>query len=140
MQKVTEESDGCREKTLGIIAESAISGVKFRRQFPIGRYILDFYAPKYNLGIEADGGGHYEDKGRKRDELRTQELKELGVMILRFNDREILTNIEGIYEIIKEAIEKKKTGPPHLNPLPQGRGNFTKLMETDYTGNKDDEK
>ena len=106
----------------------------------MGRYILDFNAPEYKLGVEADGGGHYEDKGRKRDELRTQELKELGVVILRLNDREILTNIAGVYEIIEEAIEKKKASPPHLNPLPQGRGSLIKFMEADYTGNKDDEK
>ena len=80
---------------------------------------LDFYSPEYRLGIEADGGQHYEDKGRQRDEFRTRELNKLGVEIVRFSDWEILTNIEGVYEIIKKTIEKKGN-PPHLNPLPVG--------------------
>jgi hypothetical protein len=43
-------------------------------------------------------------------------LTKPGVEIVSFSDREILTNIEGVYEIIKNAIEKKKGNPPHLNP------------------------
>ena len=94
--------------------------MKFRRQFSIGRYILDFYCPEYRVGIEADGGQHYGDRGRQRDELRTKELSRIGVEIVRFNDHEILTNIEGVYEIIQRAVEKGRGNPPHLNPLPIG--------------------
>jgi Uncharacterized protein conserved in bacteria len=49
--------------------------IKFRRQFSIGRYILDFYSPEYLVGIEADGAQHYKNKDRKSDEIRTKELK-----------------------------------------------------------------
>jgi very-short-patch-repair endonuclease len=104
-----------------------LAGVKFRRQFSVGRYILDFYSPEYRLGIEADGGQHYEDKGRRRDEIRAKELSGLGVQILRFSDREILTNIEGIYEIIQGSIEEKKNSSPHLNPLPKGERRLKKI-------------
>ena len=107
------------KKLWTILRNRQLSGVKFRRQFSIGRYILDFYSPEYRLGIEADGGQHYEDKGRQRDELRTRELNKLGVEIVRFSDREILTNVEGVYEIIMKTIEKRGN-PPHLNPLPEG--------------------
>jgi adenine-specific DNA-methyltransferase len=55
--------------------------VKFKRQFPVGGYILDFYSPEYRLGIEADGGQHYGDEGNKRDEIRTKELSKLGIRI-----------------------------------------------------------
>jgi very-short-patch-repair endonuclease len=104
-----------------------LAGVKFRRQFSIGKYILDFYSPEYKLGIEADGGQHYEGRGKRRDEIRTRELSGLGVQILRFSDRDILTNIEGIYEIIQESIEEKKNGPSHLNPLSKGEGRLKKI-------------
>lgn len=97
-----------------------MDGIKFRRQFPVGRYILDFYSAEYKLGIEANGGQHYEDKGKQRDELRTEELSLLGVQILRFSDREILNNIEGVGEIIEKTVLKKKGNPPHLDPLPIG--------------------
>ncbi|MBI5183858.1 MAG: endonuclease domain-containing protein [Nitrospinae bacterium] len=104
------------KKLWTILRNRQLHGVKFRRQFSIGRYILDFYSPEYRLSIEADGGQHYEDKGRQRDDLRTRELNKFGVEIVRFNDREILTNIEGIYEIIKNTIEKQCPPSPQSSP------------------------
>ena len=88
------------KKLWRMLRSRQLSGVKFRRQFSIGRYILDFYAPEYKLGIEADGGQHYEDKGRKKDDLRAKALSNFGVKVLRFSDLEILNNIEGICEVI----------------------------------------
>jgi len=116
------------EKRLWLVLRNRqLCGVKFRRQFPIGRYVLDFYCPKYKLGIEADGGQHYENKERQRDEFRAKDLSILGVQILRFSDREILTNIEGVCEIIQRAIEDKEVNPPHLNPLPRGERRKSKF-------------
>lgn len=108
------------KKLWTVLRNRQLGGAKFRRQFSIGRYILDFYSPEYKLGIEADGGQHYTDEGRQRDKLRTRVLAQLGVQILRFNDREILSNIEGVYKMIYNTIEKMKSNPPHLNPLPEG--------------------
>ena len=56
--------------------------------------ILDFYSPEYKLGIEADGGQHYEDKGKKQDGRRATGLAEYGAEIIRFSDSDILNNIE----------------------------------------------
>jgi very-short-patch-repair endonuclease len=92
-------------------------GVKFRRQFSVGRYILDFYCPAYKLGIEADGGQHYVPEGQQQDNRRRIELSRIGVRILRFSDTDILKNIEGVWETIQQELCKRKS-PPHLNPLP----------------------
>jgi len=108
------------KKLWAALRNRKLAGVKFRRQFPIGGYILDFYAPEYGLGIEADGGQHYEDTRKQRDEVRTRELSKLGVEIIRFSDRDILTNIEGVYEAIERALRIRRLTPPHLNPLPKG--------------------
>ena len=94
--------------------------VKFRRQFPIGNCIVDFYSPAYRLGIEIDGGQHYEDKGHLYDEARTRELSKVGVTILRFTNYDVLNNIEGVYMRIREIISAKENTPPHLAPLPLG--------------------
>ena len=101
-----------------LLRNRQMAGVKFRRQFSVGGYILDFYSPDYRLGIEADGGQHYEDEGLKRDRSRAEELSKLGVQILRFNNREVIENIGGVFELILKTIEKND--PPHLNPLPTG--------------------
>jgi very-short-patch-repair endonuclease len=98
-------------KLWSILRNRQLAGTKFRRQFSIGRYILDFYSPEHKLATEADGGQHYEDESRRQDRRRTDELSLLGVEVLRFSDREILNNIEGVYEILQDTIEKKKAAP-----------------------------
>ncbi|MDI6763359.1 MAG: endonuclease domain-containing protein [Thermodesulfobacteriota bacterium] len=119
-RNLRKKQSDAEKKLWEVLRNRQLKGAKFRRQFPVGRYILDFYCPEYRLGIEADGGQHYEDKGRQKDGLRTRELNELGVKIVRFSDREILTNIDGVYETIQSIVEKRKANPPHLNPLPNG--------------------
>ncbi len=111
------------KKLWAVLRNRQMAGTKFRRQFSIGRYILDFYSPKYRVGIEADGGGHYEDRENQRDKLRTKELSILGIEILRFNNLEILNNIEGVCEVIEQTIEDKKMNLPLTSILsPKGRG------------------
>ncbi len=91
-----------------LLRNRQLAKVKFRRQFPIDRYILDFYSPEYKLGIEADGGQHYSDEGEVKDELRAGKLAGYGIQILRFSNLDILNNIEGVYEVILKAVEKIK--------------------------------
>ncbi|HEX9916887.1 MAG TPA: endonuclease domain-containing protein [candidate division Zixibacteria bacterium] len=107
-------------KLWSILRNRQLGGAKFRRQCSVDRFILDFYCPECKVGIEADGGQHYKKCSRKQDELRTKELNKLGIKIMRFTDREILVNTDGVYEILKTAIDKKRAGPPHLYPLPKG--------------------
>jgi very-short-patch-repair endonuclease len=111
-RKLRKDQTDAECKLWSILRNRQLSGVKFKRQFPIGRYILDFYSPEYKLGIEADGGQHYEDKGKKQDGLRTRELAKYGVKIARFSDSDILNNIDGVYEIIQGVIEKKSSSSP----------------------------
>ncbi len=107
-RKLRRNQTDAERKLWLILRNRQLSGVKFRRQFPVGRYILDFYSPEYRLGIEADGGQHYEDKGKSEDGLRTRELARQGVKIVRFSDLDILNNINGVYETIQRVIENKK--------------------------------
>ena len=104
-------------KLWSLLRNRQLAKVKFRRQFAIDRYILDFYSPEYKLGIEADGGQHYSEEGRAKDELRTRRLAKYGVQILRFSDLDILNNIEGVYAVILKTIDKMKVIPsPHSSP------------------------
>jgi very-short-patch-repair endonuclease len=98
-------------KLWSVLRNRQLSGAKFRRQFSLGRYVLDFYSPEYKLGIEADGSQHYEDQGRRRDEQRARELSNLGIQILRFSDRDILNNLEGVCKAIQDTFELKKAIP-----------------------------
>jgi len=120
-RKLRKNQTDAERKLWSIIRNRQLNGVKFRRQFSIGRFILDFYSPEYRLGIEVDGGGHYKDEERVRDELRTKELSEVEVEILRFSDLDILKNMEGVYQVILKTIENKGK-PLTLTLSPEGRG------------------
>jgi len=88
-----------------------IEGVKFRRQQPIGPYIVDFVSLERKLIIEIDGGQHNERKVREKDQEREEWLKEKGYQTLRFWNNDVLTNIEGVLERIKENLEGKTPSP-----------------------------
>lgn len=77
--------------------------VKFRRQFGIGRYIIDFYAPTPKIAIEIDGPVHQNQQGY--DIIRQSEIEGLGIRFLRFTDREILGNIGAVLIRIEKAIQ-----------------------------------
>lgn len=90
-------------------------GMKFRRQQPIGNYIVDFVCFEKKLIIEIDGGEHMESK---TDEERDKILRGEGYKVLRFWNNEVLKNIEGVLEII---VGEAKENHPHLN-LPPSMG------------------
>src|ERR1041385_2970629 len=71
-----------------------LEGVKFRRQHPVGRFILDFYASQHHLAIELDGRHH--DNQTAQDADRTHHLESHGYSVLRFNNEEILINLPGV--------------------------------------------
>jgi very-short-patch-repair endonuclease len=99
-----------------------LARIKFRRQFSIDKYILDFYAPELQIAIEADGGQHYDDEGASRDAERENALSLQGIQIIRFSNRDILLNREGIYEVIQRTIEQRQNTPsPQSSPLGERR-------------------
>jgi very-short-patch-repair endonuclease len=81
-------------------------GYQFYRQRVIGNYIVDFCAPAVKLVIEVDGSQHYTNEGIVADKTRDGFLQGCGFKVLRYNDYEVLTNIEGVVENILENINK----------------------------------
>lgn len=77
-------------------------GVKFRRQTPMGNYVVDFYCHACRLVVELDGSQHLEQVAY--DEQRTIYLNNLGLTVLRFWNNEVLLNTDGVLERIKEHI------------------------------------
>ena len=86
-----------------------ILGLQFYRQKPILNFIVDFYCPAANLVIECDGSQHYTIDGLAADRIRDEALAQLGLNVLRFDNRQILTEIdamvEQIYWIAKQRLE-----------------------------------
>lgn len=90
-----------------------LNGYKFRRQYPIKNYILDFYCVEKQLAIELDGSQHISRK--HYDNKRTVELRALGIHVIRFWNNDVLQNIDGALEQILITIEKQSDLTPALS-------------------------
>ncbi len=100
-----------------LLRNRTIDGCKFRRQHPVGPYIVDFICIEKGLVIELDGGQHA--LAVEKDEKRTRFLNEQGYRVLRFWNNEVLNETEAVLTVIL-----KELGAPHPGPLPGGeRGN-----------------
>jgi very-short-patch-repair endonuclease len=101
--------------------------LRFRRQHPIGAYILDFYCPGARLAIEVDGAAHDMGDKPERDELRTQWLKGEGIEVLRIPAKEVLADPDAVADaLLRLCVDRAKplhhsaplSGPP---PQPAAR-------------------
>ncbi len=79
-----------------------IAGRKFRRQHSVGPYVLDFYCPREKLAVELDGAAHDHEQAVERDETRTRHLVSLGIRVVRFENRDVLSNMEGVLRMIED--------------------------------------
>jgi very-short-patch-repair endonuclease len=91
------------EKLWSLISGKKLKGLKFRRQFPIGRYIVDFYNHTNKLVIEVDGEIH--NKTIEYDHTRSNYLNACNCTVLRFTNLEIETKIEQVIQKIADAVK-----------------------------------
>jgi very-short-patch-repair endonuclease len=97
-----------------------LESFRFRRQAPIGRYIVDFLCAERRLIVELDGGQHVEQQ-KDHDEVRTRWLESRGYHVVRFWNSDVLANTVGVLEAIRaELIAAGAASTPHPNPPPQG--------------------
>ena len=85
------------------IKNKRICNAQWRRQFSIGKYILDFYCPAAKLAIELDGNGHYKIEGDRYDYERENFISRKGIKIIRYENCEVWNSLE----LIIERIEKE---------------------------------
>ena len=94
-----------------------LGGYKFRRQQPIGQYIVDFVSFEGRVVVELDGGQHSQQMDY--DSKRTAWLEAQGYRVLRFWNNQVLKEIEAVKAIVSEVLGDG-VNAPHLNPPPQG--------------------
>jgi len=97
------------------VRRKQLNNYQYYRQKNVGNYIVDFYCPAGKLIVELDGGQHYTEEGKKKDAIREQYLDSLGFTVLRFSDREVLKNIEGVIEKIYDHLKN-----PPISPFTKG--------------------
>jgi very-short-patch-repair endonuclease len=110
-----------------------VENTHFRRQAPIGRYVVDFVCHRARLIIELDGGHHGRDDVVSRDQTRTRWLENEGYRVIRFWNSEVVDNLEGVLDTIYaalygslEADASPRANPPSrvlgADPPPQAEG------------------
>ena len=96
------------------------NGYKFRREHPVGPYVLDFYCDEAHLSIELDGRGHGFPGQMDHDEARAQYLRSLGIKELRFWNSRLRTEKESIRNAIYVALQQR--APQELPPYVKRAG------------------
>jgi very-short-patch-repair endonuclease len=92
------------EQKLWTVLRGSKLGVRFRRQHPVGRFILDFWCAEAKLAVEVDGGVHDEDEQREQDAHRTALLDQHGYQVVRFRNEEVLHDLSSVEARLRKAI------------------------------------
>ena len=100
-----------------VLSNKRVDNLKFTRQKPLDKYIVDFYCAELMLAIEIDGHTHADQE--QYDKRRTENLNKYGVEVIRYTNAEVLNNIEGVYQNLRERISAIKSKPPK-SPLSGG--------------------
>ena len=88
------------------LQRSQLDARKFRRQHGIGSFIVDFYCPAEHLAVELDGAPHDTESCWQYDQNRTAVLQSLGIKVLRFENQDVLNNMEGVLSEIRQHFAK----------------------------------
>lgn len=136
-RRMRSDSTDAEIKLWWLLRNRKLGGFKFRRQVPIGNYILDFYCHEGGLVIEADGGQHDDPAHQAYDVRRTEYLRTQGISVLRFWDNDILRSTQAVKEEIYRVLTQREArqveippASPHPDPLPGGEGEIPTLSKS----------
>ena len=90
------------------LRNGSLLGVKFRRQYSVDSYIIDFYSPVNKLAIELDGNIHLSKEVKENDEIRQQYLERFGITFLRINNAMVLNDINEVLRLIEKELKRIK--------------------------------
>jgi very-short-patch-repair endonuclease len=95
------------EAVLWLSLKNSQLGAKFRRQHSIGPYIADFFCPVFRVIVELDGAGHKTELGVERDDRRSEFLKKFGIRVIRFENKAVFQNLEGVLDAIRAFLKEQ---------------------------------
>jgi very-short-patch-repair endonuclease len=106
-KRLRKESTEAEEILWNHLRNRLLNGIKFRRQYSVGKYILDFYSPENKLAVEVDGKIHLVKEVSENDELREEYIKRLGIRILRLTNEMVKDDIITALKLIEEQVKHK---------------------------------
>jgi very-short-patch-repair endonuclease len=105
------------------LSRKQMNGLKFRRQYSVNQYVIDFFCPELKLAIEVYGDSHYGSLTEKYDNERQKYIESFSIHFMRFINDDVYNNIDGVLQTIYDWTEryKDKNTPPHI-PSSMRRG------------------
>jgi very-short-patch-repair endonuclease len=97
-----------------------LTGIRFRRQHPIGPYILDFFCEDARLAVEVDGESHCQAEAVEHDKRRTEWLNARGISVLRIPARDVLSELAAVVDHIQRQVRDQPPPPLRGPPPPVG--------------------
>ncbi len=116
------------------VKANRIDGLGFRRQVPFRNYIVDFVCLSAKLIVELDGESHEFEERQKADRNRDAFLETEGFEILRFTNEQVMSNLEGVVEVIRRVAKVRICGLPPSLTLPHKGGGNGKTDVEDFRG------
>jgi len=97
------------------LKSKGLDGYKFRRQYSVGKFVIDFYCPRLKLAIEVDGDSHFSEESEVCDRERQRFIESFEISFLRFTNKDIYENLGEVLAAIKARMQKKSEESPGLN-------------------------
>jgi len=96
-----------------VVRNRGLEGAKFRRQHPVGGFVLDFYCEEARLGIELDGGSHRGAPASQRDQERSRILAEQhGIQVIRLWNSDVVSNTANVVSLLRERLQHRLSESP----------------------------
>jgi very-short-patch-repair endonuclease len=92
------------------LKNKAVDGYKFRRQYSVGKFVIDFYCARSKLAIEVDGDSHFSEVSEVFDKERQDFIESFGILFLRFTNKEIYGNLDQVLAKIEDCIQERSVG------------------------------
>jgi very-short-patch-repair endonuclease len=127
-RQLRRESTDAERVLWQLVRGRQLGGFKFRRQYPVGPYVLDFYCAVARLAVELDGGQHFSAEGLAHDEVRARFLGACGIDVLRFPDNEVLCQRDDVLAELWRCLAAARPSP---QPSPRVSGEREKNTHSD---------
>ncbi|MEH2358588.1 endonuclease domain-containing protein [Nostoc sp.] len=86
------------------IRDRQLENCKFRRQYSVDKFVIDFYSSEFKLGIEIDGESHFQEGAAEYDNARQEFIESAGIKFIRFTNNDVYANLSGVLESIAQNI------------------------------------
>jgi very-short-patch-repair endonuclease len=96
------------------LSHRQMHGCKFRRQYSVDQYVIDFYCPELKLAIEVDGDSHFVPGAEDNDQERQEHIENYGIRFIRFTNDDVCENIDGVCQTIYNKNKNNIIAPPRF--------------------------